>query len=180
MKKVTSLLLVITFILMNPIYSFADEIAASDIDNVVFIVDEDDTYTQDILLDEDHIVTLSVRKENGMVYANAHGRYYLKDDSTASSYGMYVSFTVDNSDININNGGQFTAYHNAAASGYVANYEKSISGEGTSTCTAKTKYTLTNSDDTKISIKLEIYENKPAKLYFSGNFSKHDSEFDLD
>lgn len=184
MKKLLSLMLVLTIVLSMSVVAYAEECApAAPIydEEITIPVEQNQTTSIDVQLGDGSVATLSVKEVNGMVYADAHGKYYNKSNgNTVSSYGMYVSFTVEDSSISIVSGEQFTAYHNASTSGYTANYEKSITGEGTSTCTAKTEYTLTNSPDTEITIKLVITDQGSSTVYFNGNFSQHNYDFDLD
>lgn len=182
MKKLFSFMLILAVMLSTSVVAYAEEyVPAYDEEIIAIPVGQNQTTSIDIPLGNDNVVTLSVSEVNGMVYADAHGRYYNKSNgNTVSSYGMYVSFTVEDSSISIVSGEQFTAYHNASTSGYTANYEKSITGENTSTCAAKTKYTLTNSPDTQITIKLVIDSDGSSTVHFSGNYSQHNSDFDLD
>lgn len=182
MKKTLCLTLVLCLMLSTSVVAHAEDSLSTYGDDVIAIpVEQDQVTSMDIQLGNDIIVTLSVAEVNGMVYADAHGRYYNKGNgNTISTYGMYVSFTVEYGSISIANGEHFTAYHNSSTSGYTANYEKSIAGENTRSCTAKTKYTLTNSPDTQITIKLSIDNQGSPTVYFNGNYSQHNSDFDLD
>lgn len=182
MKKIFSLVMVMCLMLSTTVVAYAEGSLSTNSDNVIAIpVEQDQAMSLNIHLGNDNIMTLSVSEVNGMVYADAHGRYYNESNgNTVSSYGMYVSFTVEDGSISIVNGEQFTAYHNSSTSGYIANYEKSITGENTNSCTAKTKYTLTNSPNTQITIRLAIDSNGSPTVYFNGNYSQHNSNFDLD
>lgn len=184
MKKLFGLMLVLTIVLSMSIVAYAEECAPTDLiydEEITIPVERNQTMSLDVPLGDGNVATLSVKEVNGMVYADAHGKYHnTNNGNTVSSYGMYVSFTVEDSRISIVSGDQFTAYHNASTSGYTANYEKSIIGEGTSTCTAKTEYTLSNSPDTEITIKLVINDQGSSTVHFNGNFSQHNYNFDLD
>jgi len=182
MKKLFCLVMALCLILSTSVVAYAaDSLSIYSNDIIAIPVEQDQVTSFDIQLGNNNVITLSVSEVNGMVYADAHGRYYNKSNgNTVSSYGMYVSFTVEDGSISIVNGEQFTAYHNSSTSGYTANYERSITGENTSSCTAKTKYTLTNSPDTQITIRLGIDSQGSPTVYFNGNYSQHNSDFDLD
>lgn len=180
MNRILGIILISMVLLSSSRVSYAAEDKCICDEGIVVIpVEENQTTSIDIPLGNDNVATLRVKKVNGMVYADAHGRYYMSNGNTVSSYGMYVSFTVKNSSISVVNGEQYTAYHNASTSGYIANYEKSITGEGTKVCTAKTIYRLSNSPDSQITIKLVIDNQGATTVHFDGNYNQHNSNFNL-
>jgi len=182
LKKYLFLIIFIFSLFTTSTFAYAN-IPFSESEKIKYIalpLQENDTKYIEISISEEYSVIFRVINVNGMVYANAHGKYTnTSNGNTSSTYGMYVSFTVTNNNISIGYGDQFTAYHNASTSGYTAHYEKSITGENTNSCTAKTKYTLSNSPNSEITIKLEINSQGISTVYFNGNYDQKNVIWDI-
>lgn len=178
-QKITALLLSILCVLLVPISVYAsensDEMLVSDDNSVIVLRVDDET---DLLLELD----IREPRSGEYVYANAHGWFvYTGTTTKISQYGFDVTFKVTDNTSSVSNGGYISAYHNSSVEEYTALYETSMSGEGTSDCSAKGTFTIVKKTlfgSTKntgtITLKLSIDSDGKKTMHVSGNYDQWD------
>lgn len=85
MKKLFSFMLILAVMLSTSVVAYAEEyVPAYDEEIIAIPAGQNQTTSIDIPLGNNNVVTLSVSEVNGMVYADAHGRYFNKSNGSGA------------------------------------------------------------------------------------------------